>query len=112
MVTDRFKDRTRVYNFTDIQIQIIKTIKNWPGISQNDLIKRTSLSRFTISYNIRKFIDMGLVKKSNNGKTVYYEYMTDETLRHEVLIRLTMKLLNKEITEEEFFRLNRKLTER
>jgi len=112
MVSERFKNQPRLYNFTDIQLRIIKIIKNWPGISQSELIKRTNLSRFTVSYNIRKFIDMGLVKKSNNGKNVFYEYMTEEALRHEVLIRLTMKLLNNEITEEEFFRLNKKLVER
>ena len=72
MVTERFKNNPRTYNFTEIQLRIIKTIKNWPGISQGELIKKTDLSRFTISYNIRKFIDMGLIKKLNNGKNVYY----------------------------------------
>ncbi|MCK5561940.1 MAG: winged helix-turn-helix transcriptional regulator [Thermoplasmata archaeon] len=109
MVAERFKNKPRIYNFTDIQLRIIKAIKNWPGISQGELIKKTNLSRFTVAYNIRKFMDMGLIKKSNNGKNVHYEYMTDEVLRYEVLLRLTLKLLKKEISEKEFFELNKKL---
>ena len=52
---------------------------------------------------------MGLIKKSNNGKNVFYEYMTDKLLRHEVLLRLAIKLLNKEIDEKSFNKLKKKL---
>jgi len=99
----------KLYNYTEIQQKILTSIKNSPGITQKDLIGKTGLSRFTISYNMRKFIDMGVVKKSNNEKFVCYEYMTDELLRHEVMLRLTIRLLNKEIDEKEFFKLKKKL---
>jgi len=87
---------SRVFKLSPIQKKIINTIRQVPGITQKTLIKKTGLSRFTISYNMKKFIDMGLVRKSNSSKFVQYEFMTDEQLRHEVLLRLTIKLLNKE----------------
>lgn len=109
VVSKSFKNKPQSFKFTQIQLRILNTIKRHPGISQKELIKRTGLSRFTISYNMRKFVDLGLIKKSNNEKSVYYEYMTDELLRHEVLLRLTMKLLKKEIDEKTFFKLKKKL---
>lgn len=99
----------KLYNYTKNQQKILNTIKTAPGITQKDLIGKTGLSRFTISYNIKKFIDMGVVKKSNSQKFVCYEYMTDEQLKHEVLMRLAMKLLNRELDEEAFLKLKNKL---
>ena len=105
----KIKNRLSTYNLSLNQQKILNTIKREPGITQKRLIKKTGLNRFTISYNIRKFIEMGLVKKSNSEKFVRYEYMTDELLKHEVLLRLTIKLLNKEIDEKTFFKLKDKL---
>ena len=104
-----FENNPRSYKFTTTQQKILAIIQRAPGITQKNLIKSTGFSRFTISYNIRKFVDMGLIKKSNNEKHVCYEYMTDDLLKHEVLLRLTIKLLNKEIDEQTFFRLKDKL---
>jgi predicted transcriptional regulator len=108
-VSELLEKKSHSQKFTNIQLKIMNTIKRYPGISQKELIKKTNLSRFTISYNMRKFIDLGLIKKSNNEKSVYYEYMTDDLLRHEVLLRLTIKLLNKEIDEKTFKELKNKL---
>ena len=108
-VSKLFENRPRSFKFSPFQQKILSIIKRNPGITQKTLIKKTGLSRFTISYNIRKFIDMGIIKKSNNEKYVCYEYMTDELLKYEVLLRLTVKLLNKEIDEKMFFRLKEKL---
>jgi predicted transcriptional regulator len=96
-------------NLNKTQQKILNAIKKQPGITQKELIKKTKLSRIRISYNINKFIDLGFVKKSNNGKHVMYEYMTDELLRSEMLLRLTMRLLNKEIDEETFNKLKDRL---
>lgn len=108
-ISKLLENRVRTNNFTDKQLKIIETIRNFPGISQNELTQKLRMSRFTVTYNINKFVNIGLVKKSHNGKNVYYECMTDEALKHEVLIRLVMKMLNGEISEEQFFELNRKL---
>jgi predicted transcriptional regulator len=104
-----YAGKTRSYQFTNIQQKILNTIRRTPGITQKELINKTGLSRFTINYNINKFIDLGFVKKMNNGSNVCYEYMTDDLLRHEVMLRLMMKMLNKEISEQEFVVLRRKL---
>lgn len=112
VISEIFENKPRLYNFTKTQLRILNAIKHYPGISQKELINKTNLSRFTISYNMRKFIDMGLIKKTNNEKNVYYEYMTDDVLRHEVLLRLTMKLLKNEISEKEFFEMKKKLLEK
>ena len=109
VVSNRFGKKPYKNNFTSTQLKILTTIKRNPGISQKELIKKTALSRFTVSYNLRKFIGMGFVKRSNNENSVYYEYMTDELLRREVLVRLTLKLLNKEIDEKTFNEIKNKL---
>ncbi len=103
------ENRSRFSRFSPIQQKILNTIKRDPGITQKELIKKTGLNRFTISYNIRKLIEMGTVKKSSSDKFVRYEYMTDKLLKHEMLLRLTIKLLNKEIDEQTFFELKNKL---
>ncbi len=112
VVSQLFKNKPTEYKFTEIQLRIMNIIKHNPGITQKDLIKRTGLSRFTINYNINKFVDMGFIRKSNNANNVIYEYMTDELLKHEILLRLTLKLLKKEISEQEFVELKKKLTEK
>lgn len=109
LISEAFENKLAVYNLTETQKRILNTIKDSPGLNQHELIKRTGLSRFTINYNINKFVEQGFVKKYNNGKEVNYEYMTDELLRHEILLRLAMKLLNKEIDEKTFNELKTKL---
>jgi predicted transcriptional regulator len=109
VVSGQIGNRAAVANFTKTQQKILNTIKQTPGITQKELIRKTKLSRFRVGYNINKFIELGYVKKSNNGKHVIYEYMTDELLRHEILLRLAMKLLNKEIDEKTFNELKDKL---
>lgn len=108
-VSKLFENRPRAYSLNDTQQKLLNLIKRNPEITQKRLIQKTGLSRFTVSYNMRKFIDLGLIKKSNNAKNVCYEYMTDELLKHEVLLRLTMKLLDKEIDERAFIKLRKKL---
>ena len=109
LMSDQFENKPAMYKLTGTQQKILNAIKESPGLSQRELIRKTSLSRFTINYNINKFVELGYVKKYNNGKQVNYEYMTDELLRHEVLLRLAIKLLNKEIDEKRFLELKDKL---
>lgn len=108
-ISKLFEKQPRSFKFSPIQKRIITIIIRNPGITQKELKNKTKLSRFTISYNIRKFIDMGVVKKTNSQKFVRYEYLTDEQLKHEVLLRLAMKLLNNELDEQAFLKLKNKL---
>jgi predicted transcriptional regulator len=110
--TQILDDRPQFHRFTEIQQNILSAIKRQPGITQKELQRRTNLGRFTIRYNIKKFIDMGYIRSTNSEKYVRYEYMTDELLRHEVLIRLTMKLINNEISEAEYLKLKGKLIDK
>jgi predicted transcriptional regulator len=108
-VSKLFENNPRSSKFSTIQQKILSTIKYNPDITQKNLVTKTGLSRFTISYNMKKFIDMGLVKKTYSEKFVHYEYITNESLKHEVLLRLTKKLLSKEIDERSFLELRDKL---
>jgi hypothetical protein len=50
-----------------------------------------------------------IVRKIPNGNKVNYEYIENKQLRFEILKRLLIKLLQKEIDEETFLELKRKL---
>ena len=54
---------------------------------------------------------LGLIyyQKNNHQKYVRYEYMTDDLLRYEILKILSIKLLRKEIDEQTFHMLKKKL---
>ena len=57
----------------------------------------------------KKILSLNLIRKYKNGQNVCYEYMTDDELKYEILKRLLIKLIKKEIDEETFLRLKRKL---
>lgn len=98
-----------LYNLSHVQEQIIITIKRYPGINQKELIKRTKLSRLAINRNIKKLIELCIVRKIPYANKVRYEYIENEQLRYEILKRLLIKLIRKEINEEEFLKLKRSL---
>jgi predicted transcriptional regulator len=91
------------------QYQLLGIIKRYPKITQKELIKRSGMNRFTIMNNLKKLIGLELIKKTPNGNNVYYEFITNEQLQYQILKRLVIKLLKKEITEEKFIELKRKL---
>jgi predicted transcriptional regulator len=97
------------HKLTEIQKRILMIIKQNPGINQAELIKRTKLNRFTVNYNMKKFISLGLVRKFDDGGRVFYEYITDSVMRHEIMKSLIIKLLNNEIDEKMFNELKEKL---
>jgi predicted transcriptional regulator len=99
----------KIQNLTTHQKQILNTIKQYPGINQTELITKTSLQRHILTYNISQLINMGIVRKFNNERNVCYEYITDDTLKYEMLKVLVIKLLNNEIDEQTFLKLKSKL---
>ena len=102
--------KTNNKKLTTIQERMISIIQKNPGISQKELIKKSKLSRFTIIYNIRKFIDLGIVRKIDDNSTMYYEYISDELMKHEILKTLIYKFLRNEIDDETFHDLKMKLS--
>ena len=109
MITQMSEELLEKHKLTQIQIQILNTIKRYPEINQKDLIRKTGLKRFVITYNLKRMIDMGFVRKYNHRRNVCYEYITDKLLRFEMLKILSIKLLNKEIDEQTFLNLKSKL---
>ena len=95
---------------THHQEAILNAIRHYPGITQKELGKRTSLKRFILTYNLSKLIDLGMVRKNNHSHAVCYEPITDQQLNHEIMRVLTVKLLNKEITEQSYNELKRRLS--
>ena len=91
------------------QEQIINTIKRYPGINQKELIRLTGISRLTLTNNLNKLMDLCVVRRLSGTSNVCYEYIDNGQLSFEILKRLVVKLLRKEITEREFLELKRKL---
>lgn len=98
-----------MYKFTKIQKRILGIIQQNPGINQKELIKRAKINRFTINYNLNKFIDLGIIRKINDSGRAFYEFITDDLMEYEIMKLLIIKLLNNEIDENTFQELKEKL---
>ena len=101
--------RVKMHRLNRSQELIVDTISREPGITQKELIRRTRLKRITVSYNIRKLLDWGMIKKESRGRNIRYHCITDEQLHEEILKGLVVKLLKNEIDENTFLMLKRKL---
>ena len=107
-------ERSTLYDpeYTDLnknQKRILNMIKNEPGITRTQLLKRTRLNRKTLSYNVDRLIEQDRIWKVKTNNGVGYEYITKEKLQKEIYNRLLMKLLSDEIDEETFLRVKKKL---
>jgi predicted transcriptional regulator len=102
-------DSLASYRLSSTQERIIAAIHRNPKINQKELVRLTKINRMTLSNNLKKLMDMCLVRKIPNGNTVNYEYLENRQLRYEILKRLIRKLVNNEIDEETFLRLKREL---
>jgi predicted transcriptional regulator len=101
-----------IYELTNTQERIVTIIKRYPKINQKELSKKTRINRITLGRNLKKLMELCLVRKITNGNKVMYEYLESEQLRYEILKRLLKKLLSKEIDEETFLELKKQLDER
>ena len=97
------------YELTIVQEKIISAIKRYPRINQKELVKMTGINRITLSNNLKKLMNLCLVRKIPNGNKVQYEYLENKQLRYEILKRLIKKLLNNEIDESTFLKLKKEL---
>lgn len=87
------------------QEKIFKEIRKKPGISQKELCSATGLNRFTMMYNVKKLISLGIVRRYQTGKRVHYEYISSSMLNREILRRAAVDLLNGKIDEDTFERI-------
>jgi predicted transcriptional regulator len=97
------------YQLNQKQKLILETLQRHPGISQKKLAQETSLNRLTLTNNLKKLMDLCIIRKIPDGNYVRYEYIENEQLRFEILKQLVIKLLKKEIDEQTFLQLKRKL---
>ena len=109
VLSKMLENHSGTYKFTKNQKRIMAIIQQYPGINQKDLIKKAKLNRFTLNYNLNKFIDLGVIRKINNSGRVFYEFITDDLMEHEIMKLLIIKLLNNEIDENTFNELKEKL---
>lgn len=99
----------KTYQITLLQQKILDIIKEYPGITQKELTNKIGLKRFKIVNNVKRLLNLNMIRKTPNGKNVYYEYITNDQFRYELLKGLVIKLLKKEIDEETFLKLKRQL---
>ncbi len=99
----------KTHRLNDTQERLLDIIQRNPGITQKDLILLTGLKRITVRYNIRKFIDFGVVRKEPNGRNICYYYISDIELKERIKKRLIAKFLSNKIDEQTFLRLKRRL---
>ena len=97
------------YELSGVQEKIISTIKLNPKINQKELAKLTRINRITLNKNLKKLMNLCLVRKIPNGNSVNYEYLENRQLRYDILKRLIKKLVNNEIDEETFLKLKKEL---
>jgi predicted transcriptional regulator len=107
--TDPSSSTLTEFELSRAQERIILMIKKYPKINQKELIKKTGINRITLSRNLKKLLDLCVIRRIPNGNKVMYVYLESEQLRYEILKRLLKKLLSKEIDEETFLKLKRKL---
>jgi predicted transcriptional regulator len=101
-----------ISRLTTIQERLLDTIRRYPGITQKELIYRANLKRLTISNNMKKLVDFGVVRKEPNGRNICYYYISDLELQKKIKRRLIEKFLNYEIDERTFLALKGKLEKR
>ena len=97
------------HQLNDTQELLLDIIQAHPGITQKEIVIKTDIKRFSVSTQLKRLIDFGVVRKQNDGRNTRYHYITDTELHKKVIKRLIMKLLNHEIDEQTFLMLKRKL---
>lgn len=96
---------------TKTQKRILELIQIQPGVTKNELRLKTKLNRNTLNYNLNKLLDLKLVWLVKNDGVIGYEYITKESLRDEIFNHLIYKLVSKEIDEETYHRIKKRLEE-
>jgi len=94
---------------TQEQRHIVSIVKEHPGISQKELIKRSGIKHTTAIRNINTLKNLNLIKNYKSQKNVCYEYVPDVEMKFTIIKGLIIKFLRKEIDEETFLRLKRKI---
>lgn len=93
------------------QRQLLKIIRNHPGITKREMVQRTHMSKDTTTYNIKQLFTKKLIWKVRCGKDVGYRCITDERLQKEMLMIMVDKFLKGEMDEKRFLAMKKRLEE-
>jgi predicted transcriptional regulator len=91
------------------QLRILDIIKENPGITNEELLVRTRLNPTKLNYNIHRLGELNFIWMVENDGQIGYEYITGRKFRQRMLNRLLMKFISKEIDEETFNKIMKKL---
>jgi len=105
----RTEEEFETYSLNPTQQRILENIQRNPGITQKNLLIETGLKRLTAAYNLRKLIEVGVVRKEPSGRNICYFYISNIELRKKILKKLIVKFVNHELDEQRFLELKRKL---
>ena len=108
-ILNKPQDIIELQKLTQEQQNIVSVVKENPGLSQKELIKRTGIKHTTAIRNINTLMSLNLIKNHKFQKNVCYEYVPDVEMKFTIIKGLIIKFLRKEIDEETFLRLKRKL---
>lgn len=110
MIFDHTADtELEVLKLNNTQSVLVDTIRRYPGLTQKDLMYKTGLNRITITYNLRKLLEFGVVRKEPDGKFVKYYYISNSELRRRILQQFIHKFINYEMDEQAFLAVKDKL---
>jgi predicted transcriptional regulator len=62
---------------TESQREILVHLINNPGLSQNQIARLIGLTPATISWHMKRLVDLGIVQRIRSGKTVTYTVLGD-----------------------------------
>ena len=60
-----------------LEFIIAKSLKGWKGVQVQEIVKRTKLSRPTVTTHLNRLVDQDKIKKTDRGtylsREIYYE---------------------------------------
>lgn len=85
-------------------------IKN-PGITPGELVTLVPSNKKKLRYNLNRLMELRLIWKVKIEGEIGYEQITGEDVKEEILKKLIKRLLAKEIDEETFLTIKKRLEE-
>jgi len=86
------------------------TIKE-PGITPEELLNSLPENKKKLKYNLNRLVELRLIWKVKIEGEIGYEHITPEDVKEEILKKLIKRLLAKEIDEETFIAIKKRLEE-
>jgi predicted transcriptional regulator len=103
--------RSRFNTISKPQKRLVGLINEHPGITKKELMLKTRMEGRSLSYHVKRLIELKFLWEVNNGSEMGYEFISREKLNQEMFNRLLKKLLKEEITEDQFYKIKKKLEE-